>query len=110
MDTVPHLHARAQPGASLARRPMAGSPDLIPVILFEDTRGRLVVVDSRLPPSRPLDGQLVRIGRTRLALRHLASTVATQLLGEGAVTVEGADALNVLLAFANGLTPGTGDR
>ena len=89
---------------------MAESTDLIPVMLFEDTRGRLVVVDSRAASTRALDSELVRIGRTRLALHHLAATVAARLTTEGVVTVEGAYALNVLLAFANGLGPGTLDR
>jgi hypothetical protein len=109
MDTVLPPHDLAPNGAHPARRAMAGNHDLIPVTLFEDAQGRLVVVDSRLPPARALDPALVRIGRTRLALRHLAPPVATELLGEGVVTVEGADALNVLLAFANGLAPGSGD-
>lgn len=78
--------------------------DLIPVMLFEDGHGRLVVVDSRpLQPTRPPGGQLLRIGRTRLALHHLAPQVVSRLMVDGHVVVEGADALNVLLAFANGL-------
>lgn len=80
------------------------SDDFIPVTLFEDAAGRLVVVDSRTARGlQALDGPLARVGRTRLALHHLAPAVTARLVAEGRAAVDGPDALNVLLAFATGL-------
>lgn len=109
MDTVLIQPVPAPRGAFPAKRPMAGTHDLVPVMLFEDGFGRLVVVDSRRPvPAKPAGTPLLRIGRAQLALHHLAPQVVGRLVSEGQVTVEGADALNVLLAFANGLGTPTG--
>jgi hypothetical protein len=84
--------------------------DIVPVTLFEDMHGRLVVVDARGPrESHATDGPLLRIGRTRLALHHLAPPLRTRLADHGAVTVEGQDALNVLLAFADAVGSGGDD-
>lgn len=85
----------------------AGTPsrrarEVIPVQLFEDAQGRLVVVDGRSArATRPDAGPLLRIGRTRLALHHLTTAVAGRLAAQGAVVVDGPDALNVLLALAD---------
>ena len=77
----------------------ASRDDMLAVTLFEDAAGRLVIVDEseRLPRG---NGPLLRIGRARIVLRHLGAPVMTRLLSHGHVVVNGADALNVLLAFA----------
>lgn len=104
MDTVLPQPGPTPRGDFPVDRTMTAPRDLIPVMLFEDGHGRLVVVDARpARPSRPLDAQLLRIGRAHLALHHLAPQVVSRLMVDGHVVVEGADALNVLLAFANGL-------
>ena len=93
-----------------AARAAPGPADLVPVTLFEDAAGRLVVVDARTPRGvQALDGPLVRLGRTRLALHHLAPDVVSRLVADGRVTVDGPDAVNVLLAFATGLGVGPAD-
>lgn len=75
---------------------------MIPVHLFEDADRRLVVVDGRRAYSCLADtGPLLRIGRTRLALHHLAPATLERLATRGTVVVEGPDALNVLLALAD---------
>lgn len=96
----------------------AGTPptrgrEVIPVHLFEDAQGRLLVVDGRVGRPRPDAGPLLRIGRTRLALHRLAPAAAERLAAQGVVVVEGPDALNVLLALADasgrdrdGIVPG----
>lgn len=80
--------------------------DILSVVLFEDVAGRLVLVDARREPPQD-DGAMLRIGRARIVLRHLGMPVTTRLLADGHVAVDGADALNVLLAFADelGRTP-----
>lgn len=103
-------HARMDLARS-AQRDTADGPDgpppvrvreVIPVNLFEDADGRLVVVDGRVrPPPHPDTGPLLRIGRTRLALHHLAPSTLDRLAARGSVVVDGPDALNVLLALAD---------
>lgn len=82
--------------------PMPG--DVLPVVLYEDGAGRLVVVDAGRIEALPGDaGPLLRIGRARIVPRHLTAPVAARLARDGHATAEGPDALNVLLAFASGL-------
>lgn len=76
---------------------------MIPVLLFEDVEGRMVVVDARIPRAPRTGTPMLRIGRARLALHHLAPAVVARLEASGQVTVDGPDALNVLLAFADGV-------
>lgn len=71
------------------------------VTLFEDASGRLVIVDAGSPAlADVVERGMLRIGRALLPLRHLAPAVVARLLSEGHARVDGGDALNVLLAFA----------
>ncbi|MFZ5658053.1 MAG: hypothetical protein ACOY37_13565 [Pseudomonadota bacterium] len=92
--------------ASIAPRPTrenAGG-EIRPVVLYEDAAGRLIVVDAQRRAALAQDaGPLLRIGRARVVLRHLTGPVAARLAQDGHATVEGPDALNVLLAFASRL-------
>ena len=103
MDTV-----RTRPNGPVPER-VAAAPargatprvDVIPATLFEDVDGRLVVVDARCAPHASInDTPLLRIGSVRLTLPHLRPSVVGQLATQGYATVEGPDAVTVLLAFA----------
>lgn len=75
--------------------------DILSVTLFEDRAGRLLLVAEAAPPPVTEDGALLRIGRARIPAHHLAPAVVERLLARGHVRVDGPDALNVLLAFAD---------
>lgn len=101
-DTASSGTTRASRGARDARSTVA--EDAFAVVLFEDEAGRLVVVDAQARSGRTdALGPLLRIGRARVMLRHLGAPVTARLLSEGHVVVDGADGLNVLLAFAHEL-------
>jgi hypothetical protein len=92
----------AGPGSAVAPGRRRGG-EVIPVTLFEDAAGRMVVVDARGGRGACAAAPLLRLGRARLALHHLAPAVGARLEATGQVTVDGPDALNVLLAFADGV-------
>lgn len=73
--------------------------DRLAVNLYEDSAGRVVVMEARSAAAH--DAGLMPIGAARIVLRHLAPPVATRLLRDGHTIVEGDDALNVLLAYAH---------
>lgn len=102
MDSVRPPRPAPAPRPQAEARTRAVPDDVIPVSLFEDARGRLVVVDGRVRGDpTPADGPLLRMGRLRIALHHLSPPVAARLVADGMVATEGPDALNVLLAFAD---------
>lgn len=105
LDAAPADPRRSAPRGARADADPAHArvDDILPVLLFEDVAGRLVLVDARYAALRQDDGPLLRIGRARIVLRHLGAQVTARLLADGRVVVEGADALNVLLAFADEL-------
>lgn len=81
---------------------------ILPVTLFEDAAGRLVLVAEGDAP--PMTGEpLLRIGRARIPARHIAATVVQRLRARGHASVDGPDALNVLLAFADSVAARSGD-
>ena len=86
-----------------APRPRAAVDGPLQVVLFEDEAGRLLVVDARIGAPGALAVPAVRLGRAALLLRHLGSSTADRLRVDGQAVVDGADAVNVLLAFADAL-------
>lgn len=109
-------HSPASRTADRATRSSGGAgrrvaDGILPVTLFEDAAGRLVLVAEGDAP--PITGEsLLRIGRARIPARHLAATVVQRLRASGHASVDGPDALNVLLAFADSVAaravdPGT---